>query len=233
MLCQVTDHLLHPSGAEAAQPVAYPRLRRLVPAGQAVPDSIMVIESQQFCRFLQARASDQGLDCQQQGQPVASYRTGDLEWQVRLDQDRQLFDNLPRPGLAGRILPQRPAASISSTAASQPGAYGSSMKTATSGPSSPAAETTRAALPARSSRSRKVGSTAAISTPGGVVACQRKQAACTAAGDHADRDAGIGRDLSSDLGEPTVGHDQGCEQTPGTHGAARRGGRPLAAHRVL
>ena len=48
----------------------------------------------------------------------------------------------------------------------------------------------------------------------GVVARQSKQAAGAAADDHADRDASIGRDLSSELGEPTVGHDQGCEQTP-------------------
>ena len=66
-----------------------------------------------------------------------------------------------------RILPNRLAASTTSTAPIQPWPYGTSTNTDTSSrSSSSAAATTRPALPARSSRSRSAISAATISSPG-------------------------------------------------------------------
>jgi hypothetical protein len=59
---QIIDHVLHPIGAEAAYPAAYPRLRHLVPAGDSRAKSIRVIESHQFRNIVAARASDQRFD---------------------------------------------------------------------------------------------------------------------------------------------------------------------------
>jgi hypothetical protein len=53
-----------------------------------------------FCRFLKTGASDKRFHRVQQGQPILLERAADLDWQVRLDQDRQLLDNLPRLGPA-------------------------------------------------------------------------------------------------------------------------------------
>ncbi len=71
----------------------------------------------------------------------------------------------PKGSAAKMILADRPAASTTSTADPKPEVYGSSTKISMS-PSSSAAATTRAALPARSSRSRSADSTATISSPG-------------------------------------------------------------------
>ena len=60
----------------------------------------MVTESQYFRRLIKTGAADEYLDRPQHGQPVFLEGAGDLERQVRLDQDRQLFDNLSRLGLA-------------------------------------------------------------------------------------------------------------------------------------
>ena len=44
--------------------------------------------------------------------------------------------------------------------------------------------------------------------------CQCEQPAGTAAGDHADRDARTRWELTSNVGKPTIWHDQRCEQSP-------------------
>jgi hypothetical protein len=212
--CQLTDRLLHLIGAEAAQPAAYSRLRRLVPVGHSITNSIMVIESHQFCCVVQARASDQGFDCKQQGRPVAVAGTCDLEWQVRLDQDRELFDKLPRSGIAGSNFAEE-AGGLDQLDSSLPAWDVRQLDEN---------RDLRSELPGgRDHPGSATGKIIEI-TQGrldrrnldawGVVPRQSKQAAGAAADDHADRDAGIGRNLSSELGEPTVWHDQGCEQTP-------------------
>ena len=64
----------------------------------------MIVESHQCRRIIEVRPSHQGFNYQQQRQAVAIARTGDLEWQVGLYQDRELFDNVPRLGMAGSNL---------------------------------------------------------------------------------------------------------------------------------
>ena len=106
------------------------------------------------------------------------------------------------------ILADRPAASTTSTAASQRGANGSSTNTSISGSNSSAAAITRAALPARSSRSRSADSADSIRKPGQTAPGQAEQAAGAAGVDHADRERRPRRNLARHVAELPVRHHQ-------------------------